>query len=434
MTGVLLAALGLAACSDRVTDEGVVGATRTTTSSSSAEAESGGVTPPGSIEASNEPETPSSSTADTAESPADEVWPELALSLAPIVTLAQPTVLTTRPGSNDLWLAEREGRVRLVERTLDLEAATEQLRLRTAPALDITGRVSVEGEGGLLGMVFSADGRQLYVHYTDQNGDNVISEFPIGPEFADSEAERVLLRVEEPFSNHNGGDLTFGPDGLLYIGLGDGGSGGDPEGNGQNRGTLLGSILRIDPDPVAGSPYSIPATNPFAVSTEDYRPEIWIWGARNPWRFSFDRDNGDLWIADVGQNKFEEINYLPNGSDGPGRGANLGWNLVEGGSCFQGDCDLANFAAPVAVYDHDLGCSVTGGVVVRRSGLSYLDGAYVYGDFCSGRVWTIDADLPAEPIEILTSPRPISSFAEARDGTVYALTFGGAILRFAAAE
>ena len=300
--------------------------------------------------------------------------------------------------------------------------------------LDLRERVSrASNEEGLLSLALDppfADPGHLWLYYSVADGQRTrLSRFSIAGDAAaaDPGSELVILEIPQPFANHNGGAVRFGPDGMLYLGLGDGGAGGDPRGNGQNRSTLLGSIIRIDvQNPSPSAPYAVPADNPF-VGQDGVRPEIWAYGVRNPWRMSFDAETGRLWLGDVGQSRFEEIDIVE-------RGANLGWNLVEGGSCFQGDCDLASFAAPVAVYDHDLGCSVTGGVVVRRSGLSYLDGAYVYGDFCSGRIWTIDADLPGEPIEILTSPRPISSFAEARDGTVYALTFGGAILRFAAAE
>ena len=298
--------------------------------------------------------------------------------------------------------------------------------------LDLRERVSrASNEEGLLSLALDppfADPGHLWLYYSVAGGQRTrLSRFSIAGDAAAAGSELIILEIPQPFANHNGGAVRFGPDGMLYLGLGDGGAGGDPRGNGQNRSTLLGSIIRIDvQNPSPSAPYAVPVDNPF-LGQDGVRPEIWAYGVRNPWRMSFDAETGRLWLGDVGQSRFEEIDIVE-------RGANLGWNLVEGDSCFQGDCDLANFAAPVAVYDHDLGCSVTGGVVVRRSGLSYLDGAYVYGDFCSGRIWTIDADLPGEPIEILTSPRPISSFAEAIDGTVYALTFGGAILRFAAAE
>ena len=348
-------------------------------------------------------------------------WPALVEAFGGRV-FARPIDLVSLDGGRFL-VAEQNGVVLLIG--ADGSATT---------FLDLRERVSrASNEEGLLSLALDppfADPGHLWLYYSVAGGQRTrLSRFSITGAAAAAEpgSELFILEIPQPFANHNGGAVRFGPDGMLYLGLGDGGAGGDPRDNGQNRSTLLGSIIRIDvQNPSPSAPYAVPADNPL-VGQDGVRPEIWAYGVRNPWRMSFDVESGRLWLGDVGQSRFEEIDIVE-------RGANLGWNLVEGGSCFQGDCDLANFAAPVAVYDHDFGCSVTGGVVVRRSGLSYLDGAYVYGDFCSGRIWTIDANQPGEPSEILTSPRPISSFAEARDGTVYALTFGGAILRFAAAE
>ena len=296
--------------------------------------------------------------------------------------------------------------------------------------LDIGDRVSRAGnEEGLLSIALDpADPDSLWVYYSvAAPRRSRLSRFTIVDGTADPNSELVTLDVPQPFSNHNGGAVRFGPDGMLYLGLGDGGAGGDPEGNGQDRSTLLGAVLRIDVQNASlGAPYVIPADNPFVGQTS-IRPEIWAYGLRNPWRMSFDVQSGRLWLGDVGQGRFEEIDIVE-------RGTNLGWNVVEGDSCFDGSCNPNEFAAPIAVYSHDFGCSVTGGVVVRRSELPFLDGAYVYGDFCSGQVWTIDADLPGEPIELLRSPRPIAAFAKDLDGNVYVLTFGGAILQFVAAN
>ena len=362
----------------------------------------------------------------------EPVWPEVPFSLAPIVTLDQPTVLISRPGSPHLWLAERQGRVRLVERTVDSDAETEQLELRDRPVADLSGQVTTDGEGGLLGMVFSADGQRLYLHYTDPAGDSVVSEVPMVDETADLSQERILLQVDQPYSNHNGGVLTFGPDGMLYIGFGDGGSRDDPEGNGQDPTTLLGAILRLDPSPDGSKAYTIPADNPFAGSTDGRRPEIWVWGVRNPWRFSFDASNGDLWIADVGQDTFEEVNRLVDEGQGPGRGANLGWNLMEAHESFSGQ-PPADHIAPVYAYRHDNGrCSITGGYVYRGRLLTEHHGIHLYSDYCSGEITGLqvgaDGSLVAN-LQLDYQPQAVISFGQGPDGEIYVLEQGGQVSR-----
>lgn len=360
-------------------------------------------------------------------------WPELTFTLNPIVNLAQPTALAVRAGSDDLWLAERAGRVRRVERTVDLGAGTELIRLLADPVIDITDRITTEGEGGLLGIAFAPDGQLLYLHYTNRNGDSVIAEYPMGAGTADASAGRVLLEIDQPFSNHNGGDLSFGPDGLLYISLGDGGSAGDPEQNGQDRSTLLGSILRIDPRPSADSPYGVPSANPFVAQAEGFRPEIWIWGARNPWRFSFDRVTGDLWIADVGQNRFEEINFLPASDQGAGRGANLGWNLVEANEPFSGN-PPSDHLAPIYAYEHENGrCSVTGGYVYRGSNLPDLDGVYLYSDYCTGEVTGLaradDGSILVANLGLEQRVENVIGFGQGPEAELYVLEQGGRVSR-----
>ena len=219
-----------------------------------------------------------------------------------------------------------------------------------------------------------------------------------------------IMRVAEPYSNHNGGGLAFGPDNLLYWGLGDGGSGGDPERNGQNPFSLLGSVVRIDPDPVAGG-YSVPPDNPFADGTNG-APEVWVYGLRNPWRMSFAPDTGDLWIGDVGQNEFEEIDRV-----GPGDGgANLGWNCFEGFAAFEG-CDVVDHHEPVVVYDRDLGQSVTGGVVYQGS-IEGLGGHYVFGDYGSGRMWALDRET-TRAVELGVRVAGVVGFATAPDGELW---------------
>jgi len=290
--------------------------------------------------------------------------------------LSQPVGLVTAPGdSTRLFIIEKTGTIRI------LSAGT----LRPRPFLDVSGRVSNGSEQGLLGLAFHpsyATNGRFYINYTDVNGDTRVVEFLVSgnPDSA-SASERPILSVDQPFANHNGGQLVFGPDGKLYIGLGDGGSGGDPQGNGQNLGTLLGKILRIDVD--AGMPYAVPGDNPFA-GRAGARGEIWSYGWRNPWRFSFDPETGALWIGDVGQDSWEEIDYEPSAQ--PGR--NYGWNRMEGKHCFPpgSGCDPTGLTPPVTEYAHQSGCSVTGGFVYRGTALPELRGTYFYGDYCTGLV------------------------------------------------
>lgn len=269
-----------------------------------------------------------------------------------------------------LWIAERAGRVRVL--------GSSGL---SSPIVDISGDTDARGERGLLGMAVSPDGAHLYLSYTNRSGDSRIDEFRIsGPAAVDTGSRRNVLGVDQPFANHNGGHVTFGPDGRLYVGLGDGGSGGDPQGHGQNTDTLLGSILRIDPRPSGGAAYSVPGDNPFVGRAG--RDEIFVYGLRNPWRFSFDAATGDLWIGDVGQNTVEEIDHLPAGSIS---GANLGWSRFEGTRRFS-DTAAPGAIGPVFEYGRSEGQSVTGGVVVRDPRIPALDGAYLFSDFLNGSI------------------------------------------------
>ena len=298
--------------------------------------------------------------------------------------------------------------------------------------LDIRDRVSDRGnEEGPLGLAFDPDypnNGYFYVYYSASSPRrSVIARYhaPPGTDSVDPSTEKIIMRIGQPFSNHNGGQVTFGPDGYLYVGVGDGGSGGDPRGHGQNLGTLLGTILRIDVSALdeTGS-YVVPPDNPF-VGVEGARPEIWAYGLRNPWRFSFDRETGTLWTGDVGQNKLEEIDIIR-------PGLNYGWNVMEGTSCFRNaGCDREGLEPPVAEYGRDGGCSVTGGYVYRGSRIPSLVGAYVYGDFCTGRIWALrhDGSRVTEQAEIADTDLQISSFAEGPDGEVYILSFTGEIAR-----
>ena len=339
---------------------------------------------------------------------------------AEVVTggLASPLLVTNAgDGSGRLFVVEQAGRIRIVR----------DGRLVGEPFLDIAGRISSGGERGLLGLAFHPgfpDDPRFFVDYTDRDGNTVVSSFTVAgglgstADRADAGSERILLRVVQPFPNHNGGGLAFGPDGELYVGTGDGGSGGDPEGNGQRLDTLLGKLLRIDVDaPSGGRPYGIPADSPFAAGGG--LPEIWAYGLRNPWRFSFDSATGDLWIGDVGQDRYEEIDRTRAGTPAP---VDYGWNRMEATHCFDpgSGCDRTGLALPIAEYGHDAGCAVTGGYVARGSEAGPLVGVYLFGDFCTGRIWGLDANGPdrQEPVLLLESGRSISSFGEDESGAI----------------
>ena len=311
--------------------------------------------------------------------------------------------------------------------------------VRAEPFLDIRNRVLAGGERGLLGLAFHPnfpEQRRIFVDYTrTPDGATVISEFHATAQGADPASERVLLLIRQPFANHNGGQLAFGPDGFLYIGMGDGGSGGDPFGNGQNTRALLGKMLRIDVDnqPAAGKAYAIPRDNPFAaggIRPGAGAPEVWSYGLRNPWRFSFDAANGDVYIGDVGQGAWEEIDRQAGDSRG---GENYGWNVMEGDHCFRDGCNARPFVKPIAEYGHDQGCAVIGGYVYRGSEQPVLRGVYVFADDCSGLVFTLQVDAGTRtPKLVLDSHRAISSFGVGENGEIYAADLGGAISRVVA--
>lgn len=330
-------------------------------------------------------------------------------------------------GSDRLFLILQRGQIGVFENRHDVTSAEI--------FLDIRERVNDKGnEEGLLGLAFDpayGDNGYLYVYYSAANPRrSVVSRFHVDasdPDLADPASERVVLEVRQPFQNHNGGHLAFGDDGYLYIGLGDGGGGGDPDKNGQNLSTLLGSILRIDVGTLDNQGvYTVPPDNPF-VGTPGARPEIWTYGFRNPWRFSFDSGTGDLWVADVGQNAYEEVDLVR-------RGANYGWNVMEGQHCFGrgGDCDTTALERPVVEYGRDAGCSVTGGYVYRGNRVPSLLGAYVYGDFCSGRLWALrhDGQRLLESISLADTTLRISSFGQDQQNELYVLSIDGRILQF----
>lgn len=337
--------------------------------------------------------------------------------------LSKPVFIANSGDNNGrLFIVEQGGRIKVLRQGVVL----------TTPFLNVSAKVSNGSEQGLLGLAFHPDyaaNRKFYINYTNVNGDTVVAEYlrSANASVADPTG-RILLQVDQPYSNHNGGMLAFGPDGYLYIGLGDGGSGGDPGNRAQSLSTLLGKILRIDVDAMApGKQYAIPSDNPYAGATPGL-DEIWARGVRNPWRFSFDSRTGDLWIGDVGQDRYEEIDRSTAESGG-GRGLNYGWRVLEGKACFNpsSGCSTSGKTPPLAVYSHSLGCSVTGGYVYR--GLAYrgLVGGYLFGDFCSGRVWALKAHGPASqtPVLMADTSLSISSFGEGQDGTLYVTDHGG---------
>jgi glucose/arabinose dehydrogenase len=341
--------------------------------------------------------------------------------LVRVAQLEQPVAMALRPGERTLYLVEQVGRVRAIRGG----------RLDPTPVVDISELVTAGGEQGLLGLAFSPDGRYLYLHYTDRDGDHQIAELAMRGQRADKGSHRSVLRIADPFGNHNGGQLAFGPDRRLYIAFGDGGGGGDPEGNGQSLTSLLGKILRIDPRPARGRPYGVPADNPF-VNREGARPEIWAYGLRNPWRFSFDAATGDLWIGDVGQNAYEEVDHEPAGSGG----RNYGWNRREGRHAYSGAERPQGAVDPVIEYGRAGGaCTVIGGFVYRGQRIRGLRGAYLYGDYCAGwvRAARVRGGRVLEQRDLGLQVLGLSSFGTDTAGELYALSLGGDVYRIAPA-
>jgi glucose/arabinose dehydrogenase len=348
--------------------------------------------------------------------------PDLAdarIRLVPVAELEQPVAMAVRAGDDALYVAEKVGRVVAISPASDPRVV-----------LDLTNRVSLGSEQGLLGLAFSPNGRYLYVDFTDTEGDTHVAEFAFDDDGADPASERQVLFVEQPFSNHNGGALAFGPDGHLYVALGDGGSAGDPMGNAQSLSTLLGKLLRISPRPSAGEPYAIPADNPF-VGRAGARPEIWAYGLRNPWRFSFDAATGDLWIGDVGQSGWEEIDLEPAGSDG---GSNFGWDRLEGTHPFEGGSAPGSIPPVFEYANGDGSCAVTGGYVYRGALIPALSGAYVFADYCRGRLEAFVLRNGRATKARMLGPRveALASFGEDARGELYVLSLAGTVSRIAA--
>jgi glucose/arabinose dehydrogenase len=339
------------------------------------------------------------------------------LTLQPFVNdLALPVFMTPTPGDSEkLFIVEKVGRVRLVQSGALVEQSV----------LDIEPLVSTSNEQGLLGLALHPDYQNngyIFVYYTDGAGDTQVVRYQVSNDVADPNSAKPILSVDQPHSNHNGGMIAFGPDGYLYIGLGDGGSANDPKNRAQNMMLHLGKILRIDVD--NGDPYAIPEDNPF-VGQADVLPEIWTYGWRNPWRFSFDRQTGDLWVGDVGQNEYEEISFQASGQGG----GNYGWRCKEASHNFDGSegCD-GELIDPVLEYDHSQGASITGGYRYRGSAIPELQGMYVYGDFASGKIWfAAEQDGQWGASEWQDGDLNISSFAEDANGELYVIDYRGTI-------
>ena len=362
------------------------------------------------------------------ESPGHANLGTIALTLEPFSTIegGPLAMASTGDGTRRLFVAAQDGRIWIVD--ADGRVAAE-------PAIDLGPRIRSGGEQGLLGLALHPDfprDPRVFVDYTDTSGDTIVASLALDssdPSRLDPDSHRRLLFVDQPYANHNGGALAFGPDGFLYVSLGDGGSGGDPHDNGQRLDTLLGKVLRLDIDD--GDAYAVPPDNPFASGGG--LPEIWLYGLRNPWRMSFDRETGDLWIGDVGQGSWEEVDVARAGLGG----SNFGWRVMEGSHCYNADaCDREGLTLPAADYGRDQGCTVIGGYVYRGAAYRFLDGAYVFADYCSGNLFAIDAgaDEPASPTIVGSGGNGVAAFGQDADGELYALALDGAISRVVASQ
>ena len=336
------------------------------------------------------------------------------LALTEVAAMDSPTAGAVGPDGT-LYLAERAGTVH----PLTGDGAGEAV-------VDLSQETTTDGERGLLGLAFAADGSELYLSFTDPDGHTRLDAMAVGDDGIDPEQRRTVLQLDQPYANHNGGDIAVGPDGLLYLGLGDGGGAGDPLEAGQDLTTPLGALLRVDPQ--GAEPYGVPDDNPF-VDDEGAADEIYAYGLRNPWRFSFDEETDELWIADVGQDEREEVNVQPRDE---AAGANYGWNLMEGTLEFAGP-EPDDHVPPVYEYETggDIGCAITGGYVYRGEAIDELTGAYLFSDYCGGGLHALvveDGEL-LEEAELTVSGEQVVSFARDADGELYLLDFGGAVHR-----
>jgi glucose/arabinose dehydrogenase len=349
--------------------------------------------------------------------------------VAPLPGVFQlPVAIAQHPESDDLYVVEKTGTIRALRGGLVYDPV---------PVLDVSSEVSSGLEQGLLGLAFSPDGDYIYVNLTDRAGDTRIIEFAFADGVADMESRREVLFLDQPQANHNGGTMVFGPDGYLYIGQGDGGGAGDPNGNAQNLDVLLGKLLRIDPRPSGDAAYRVPTDNPFVPQAGEEpvgRPEIWAYGLRNPWKFSFDKQTGDLWTADVGQAASEEIDFQPGASEG---GENYGWNHMEGLELYDGRPsgaeEPADHVPPIYVYANEGSdaCSVTGGYVYRGAAITSLQGVYIFSDWCDGKLRYLRQQNGevTESGELGITIPSAASFAEDHDGELYGISLSGFIFK-----
>jgi glucose/arabinose dehydrogenase len=417
LLSLLVTALIVTACSD---DDAETASTPEPPAATSAATTLAPQTAPTAAPATDSPTTTAAAT--TAPAPADPAAARV--TLTPIAELDEPIAIAWRAGDDrTIYVAQQDGLV------LALPPEGEAF-----VALDLTDVTDSEGERGLLGLDFSDDGAHAYLNYTAADtGDSHVVEVPVAADGTlDRSGLRELLLVEQPYANHNGGHVVTGPDGLLYLGFGDGGSAGDPQRTSLDLGSPLGKILRIDPAASGGQAYTVPAGNPFA-GTDGARPEIWSYGLRNPWRFSFDQATGDLLVADVGQNDLEEVSFAPANGATPGGGAvNFGWSAYEGSVPYNQDQPIGGVTFPIHEYPHgDLGCSITGGFVYRGSAIANLAGAYVFGDYCASgvRAFAYTAQGAGEEVFLTDEPEAIVTFGEAPDGELYVASKEGGVWR-----
>ena len=339
------------------------------------------------------------------------------VTLTQLGTFPQPVEVAWRPTDGLTYVVEQDGQVVIMTNSQP-----------GAVALDMTDLTSADGERGLLGLAINAEGTLAYVDYTNNDGNTRIDEYAVGADgIFDPATRREVLGFDQPYPNHNGGDIDFGPDHMLYISAGDGGSGGDPDRRALNLGEWLGKLLRIDPHPSGDAGYTVPPDNPF-VGVEGARPEIWAYGLRNPWRISFDRSTGDLWIADVGQGQWEEVD-VGWAADGGGRGLNFGWSAMEGNHRFNDDQSADGVTPPIHEYEHvGQDCSISGSALYRGAAIPALVGWYVFADYCSGQVRALQIADRAEVKQVeLAKTGSVTAISEGPDGELFVLTSSGQI-------